>query len=375
MIKSKAKDFCMKKYIILTSLLTLTACGGGGGGGSAPASLPSTIVANFNLSDADFINNYDEQIKFTLDENGQVIAITTTDENSNTVTYNHNTANKFITRNKYYYITYDSLYDKEYVIISDTKMNQNQLFNKHVELLKQNGFVISQSTLNELNTSFDYDTALINTSTIDINSMGNNSGLMYSDFGNYSEKINLIYDGAKYNDNKVYTYVGGLTDHQIEKPTNATITFTGSATLALNHFTENNNDYTIDDTMTTKTNDAKLELKDGGFEILTMNFANNTTNPWYNIVIASGLYDAAIDINDETTKKIKNSNFKLNSDLYPQISFDKQSGMAAYFGTGTTPTEAVAMIGIEAINRTEPPEKQNNSYGIKGSAAFGGKAQ
>ena len=397
----------MKKYLVLISVMALCACSGGGGGhgGGAPvAPIPASIVTNFNLSDVVFENTEEERISFNVDDNGQIVSMLVNDvENDNVITMNHTTGNKFALTDKWFagldmagsevydYLNDHGYYDVEYddidTIWSDTELTEGQvreqIIARNIAKLQALGVEITDELRTAVQNSVqdaDVEIIRVNNMTVDIASMGHDVGLQYSDFGYYTEKVDYVENGVhSVDDMGHYTYVGGLDSKNVEKPHDSEMTFNGSAAIALEryeleydglHWSGN-----ITDTMISKTDDAKLELSADGTETLTMNFANASENPWYNVAVSTNDNDwgvdtfVNIDVNATATNNIANNNFKITNDLTERFGIVHDT---EYYGATATPTEATAMAYINAT-RSEMTEEGYIQEGIQGDAVFGGR--
>ena len=143
--------------------------------------------------------------------------------------------------------------------------------------------------------------------------------------------------------------MGGYEPNKVEKPTEDMV-FNGSAVAAVNYWQDEGE---IDKSMLTRTDDAKLELI-GGKEVLTMNFANASENPWYNVVIDDQFHtaDASYIITDD-------------------LAYKGYHGFnTSYYGPDGQATEAVVGVHVSAEN-----DMINSTKGIEVDAAFGGKRQ
>ena len=218
----------MRKYLVLTSILALTACGGGSGSGghggnstdiTQPVQDTETSISSINLSDlanVDFSGGDDTTYNFIV-ENGVIAAF-----ESDGQRYNIMDGNKYI-----------GTYEGE--DFTETELGI-------IELL------------------------------------GGENNLKYSDFG-YLQRLGYETNGTFTSDGNAEIIAGGIKKYEITQPTEE-MTFTGTAVAALTAYSGSNS---APSAMISKTNDAVLTF-DGQTEHLTMNFSK-ADNAWYDVSI------------------------------------------------------------------------------------------
>ena len=377
----------MKKFTILTSLLALTACGGGSGGGSAPASVSLSPDLTVGLDKMSFETTDGDTLKFNI-ENGNIVSMTEIEEDGSKMTYAHTDGNKFKINNVRVYEAgvdsddirdmlhdqYDITYTEDIATgVSSTKeLNPTErkalLIEQNLTLMKKNGVEITDevraAVTGVINGIDSWNTFLVNSATMNIESMGKNLKLAYSDFGTITTDYDFTYDGQHDSDTDHELYTAGYNKNKVEKP-NTDMTFAGAAIASIQKFGS-------DDTMLSKTNYAALTVDNSGKETLTMNFTK-AANPWYDVKITKdGTYPTVeINVNDAATAKIKKDDFKATADMTQQWSGGKNGSkglVTSYYGADGKATEAIATSQFGLADTTY-------HNGMHVEAVFGGKAK
>jgi len=368
----------MKKFTILTSLLALTACGGGSGGGSAPTPVNLNPSLAHGLNEMEFYTSDEETMKFNVDANGAVVSVTTEDMyDGNKITFAHTTGNQFQISNKYFYnLRHDQenavwVYLNEHgmsgpiseQIVSDTALTENeireQLIAKTIELFQKNNINVDASVVRAAYESLgalDYHSGHVDSMVMDINSVGKDLQLAYSDFGSIKNNLNGSEDGEHFTEEYYSTYVGGYEPNKLETRPSEDMTFTGAAIATINRFNSNDEESSE---MLSRTNDAKLELI-GGQEILTMNFSK-ADNPWYDVELNVSTRGITIHDTDETAARI-NEAYKIKDGMTPYHNGTDTS----YYTNGETVQEATAVSSFGAWNDA-------TREGVEVNSVFGGK--
>ena len=369
-------------------MLALTACGGGSGGGSAPSApvslSPDLTVGldqmTFNTSDGD-------TLKFNV-QNGNIVSVTETERDGSKLTYAHTDGNKFNINNVIIYEAdvdsddiRDMLYDQYGItygndittdVTSTKELNAKErkalLIEQNLTLMKKNGVEITDevraAVTGIINGIDSWNTFAVNSATMNIESMGKNLKLAYSDFGTISTDYNFTYNGITDNDTDHELYTAGYKTNKVNTPDTA-MEFNGAAVAQIQKFNS-------DDSMLSKTNDAKLTVSNSGTETLSMNFTK-ADNPWYNVTVTKdGLYPSVeIDVNDTATAKIKDAKFKATADMIHKWSGGENGSkglVTSYYGAKGTATEATATSQFGLSDST-----YNNGMHVE--AVFGGKAK
>ena len=213
----------MKKITILTSLLALTACGGGGHGGSGAPAVPFDLNTSLlNGVDAmSFQDNEGATVKFKV-ENGNVVSVSEISEDGEELVWNRTNGNKFQLNNYYLYdtnidtnavraylnshgVAYDNRITQE--VGSATQLSSadavfDVLIERNLTLLQKSGVslpdnirdILGEALVHGAGGDVQYEESRINNATLDINSVGKDLQLAYSDFG--SELFNFNYTGV-----------------------------------------------------------------------------------------------------------------------------------------------------------------------------------
>lgn len=245
----------MKKYVFLTSILALAACGGGGGGHHdnggrlpdvpalpMPADVQSFGAGGASTAVAKSGGTGGDRFIFTLDGNGVIKSVV--EDN------------------------------REYVRNGD-----------------KNEYIYTD----------DYQTRTMNLVTL-----GREAGLQYADFG-YAQELE---NKSGYLDRDIDVFAGGYADKEYVGAINPA-TYKG---VAVAYIEADNPDGTVYNQVS-KTDDASLVIEAGQVPKLTMNFSK-AENPWYDVVFENGWKITLSDADNKVDDKFKVTNSMVRGDMY-----------------------------------------------------------
>ena len=180
------------------------------------------------------------------------------------------------------------------------------------------------------------------TRTVNLATLGQESGLTYADFGYLQEYKESPYD----TDREFEVFTGGR-DRYTNPVTSATYTGTAVAYIQAESADGIAN-------QVSKTSDAQLTIDAAGAQTMTMNF-NTADNPWHNVTVNKGMVtlsgnDAVVPVEFQVTSDMKGGRPDTGVDFY-----------------GLNADEAVYRLSVEYKNTT--------GREIEFDGAFGGKKQ
>ena len=376
----------MKRFLILTSVLALTACAGSGGGsapatGGATAGTPApdrpnitedsfpreTGISNskvtsmisqifipknntntsynmYTLQDVKFISGDDapsasEYVTFGInEETGVIDELHIYDDAEKIILTRQNDGNKFTVPGYTYQISYlqdgaPQVWESDIVInkITDPKMLRNQITND------MNDKNIPTETQQLILANIDKGTWANHTLTDTVQLFGKyvgERGLHHADFGRITTSV-----GAKVIDNDIIA--GGYEIRRItnDKIVNHTATFHGTAVANIGYTDEKNGRQTTE--IDTQKGATTLKVVNGT-ETLTMPF-----DDYYTVVVEKNGTDANVTFKDWSDKQDAKYKFAEESFKTNDIHFQ-------YFGENDIPSEAVGIIEHDEDSQYKP---------------------
>ena len=347
----------MKKYLVLTSIFALAACGGGGGHHSALSPEASNArvtgmatyirtddsgntlesrtagvrqAGEYDLSNVNFLltdEGFGGKFEFDVDENKKIIGIKALADEEDPDDHD-------------LYFTRDGDSNEFYDNEGQINVGNNEETHEHIY---RKGKIV-------------------------YNSFGNDMGLRYSDFGNANVFV-LNEETGEYIPAQTFVFIGGYDGAKIiqENDINQNLHFTGKATGSVIAIREGEGsgedktmnldaDATLDFASATKESVLNADfnnwyrvkyVKNGSGESVTFDNYKNDEKPEYKLITGNGAESVTINKpNDNTTARLETE--------------------MRYFGDGNNPSEAVGMIQVRdkgVHSGTDTPYNHMDDYG------------